>query len=122
MVEIRSQSDVPPEQMAQVPPSRHSDANAYMMQAVFELTSLVGRIDARTIAITERIESLKASTDATNDKIAKLESQVTLAKGFLICAVLLVPLCFTILWWSLGERIEQAILKQPAAIEHIPTK
>lgn len=111
-----------PENMPQVTPPRSSDANAYMMQAVFELNNMVGKIDARTTSICERLDAIKVSIDTSNDKVEKLAHQVSLAKGFMMAAVLLIPICSTIVWWAIGSRIENALNQAPVTSQNSRTE
>jgi hypothetical protein len=100
--------EAPPQAFAETLP-RASDMPAYTNQVLFEMNNTLGRLDAKLDGLSKGHDDVTKKIDALDDRIGKLEHKASMLTGILICAVFLIPICATVVWWSLGERISAAL-------------
>lgn len=93
--------DSPPREFPEVNP-KVSDMSAYTTQVLFEMQHSLGRIEST-------LENIGRTVNDVDGRLRSMESKASWVKGALACAVILIPICFGIVWWSLGERIENAL-------------
>ncbi|MBU1313973.1 MAG: hypothetical protein KJ947_22540 [Alphaproteobacteria bacterium] len=96
-------------------PPRAGDMPAYTNQVLFEMNNTLGKIEAKLDGLVKAVDANSSKSDALDGRLVKLENKASFLTGILICAVFLIPICSTIVWWSLGERIEAALRIDPAA-------
>ncbi|MGO7589963.1 hypothetical protein [Rhizobium leguminosarum] len=129
-----SSSEAPPTTFPEVTP-RPADMPAYTTQMIFEMQHALGRMesDIKTLSLSferaatkleqaiEKLDSsaerrLEKSDDAANKrsdrveaKVSALETKALFLTGFVAAVIVLVPVSAGLVWWSLGERIEQVL-------------
>ena len=117
--------DIPADDRQEVPePSRRYDA-MHVMQCLMELQKDLGSLTTKTDRLISDVSGLSARVDGVKDtlstRIGHLEKMLTLAQGFAFAAMIFIPICFAIVWWAVGSKIEQMRddllgVKKPAAI------
>lgn len=93
--------DSPPRDFPEVNP-KISDMGVYTTQMLFEMQHSLGRIESK-------LDNIDRTVSDVDGRLRSMESKASWIKGALACAVILIPICFGIVWWSLGERIENAL-------------
>ena len=91
----------PPKALPEKPPIA-SDMPHYAASVLFELSTTVGRIE-------QAVTTLGKSVEDVETRLKSIEGNATFIKGAIACAIILLPLCFSVIWWSLGERIQSAV-------------
>lgn len=93
---------------------RASDMPAYTNQVLFEMSNTLGRLDAKLDGLNRSQSELSKQIEGLDGRLAGLEHKASWLQGALITGVILIPLCATVVWWSLGQRIEDALrIKEP---------
>jgi hypothetical protein len=76
-----------------------------------EMHEDVACLTAKTDRLISDVSGLSAKVGGVEDKvggkIGALETALTWATGFGVAAMLLIPPCAAIMWWSFGSKIEQ---------------
>jgi hypothetical protein len=58
-------------------------------------------------AVATKTDRLIADVGEIGTKVRSLSDTMVWVKGFAVAAVILIPICATILWWLAGSKIEQ---------------
>ena len=58
-------------------------------------------------AMSTKTERLIVDLGALTTKLEKVSETLQWAKGFAVAAIILVPICGTIIWWMVGSKLEQ---------------
>lgn len=88
---------------------RISDMPAYTNQVLFEMSNTLGKLDAKLDGVSRSQAELSKQIDGLGERLSGLEHKASFLQGVLICAVFLIPFCAAVIWWSLGQRIEEAL-------------
>jgi hypothetical protein len=91
--------DVPAPDTREVPdPPRYDFMQ--VLQSMMELQKDLSAVATKT-------DRLIADVGGLSTKVGSLNSTMLWAKGFAVAAVILIPICATVLWWLAGSKIEQ---------------
>lgn len=74
------------------------DALWLITQQIHELTGGFSRTEAKT-------DRLIADVGDLTKEVKELRNSLMLAKGFGLAAVVLIPICATLVWWLVGSRL-----------------
>jgi hypothetical protein len=88
-----------PDQKEVADPGQRYDG-LHVLQTLMEVQK-----DITTIAT--KTDRLIIDVDKLDQKVDRVIGTLTLAKGFGIAALILIPICATVVWWLVGTKIEQ---------------
>lgn len=92
--------EIPPIDEQEVPDPRHRYDVLNVLQTMVELQKDITMIGTKTDRLIIDVEKL-------DQKVDQVSGTLTWAKGFGFAAMILIPICATIVWWLVGAKIEQ---------------
>lgn len=108
-----SSTDTTPRSFPETTPSRSFDMPAHTVQMIFEINGAIGRIEQSIKDLDKRIESnrsdLRQDHQSVEGRLRSIEKHWHWVAGGIGVAIVLIPICGAIVWYSLGERINQAL-------------
>jgi hypothetical protein len=112
-----SEPDVPSPERDVPDPSPRYDA-MQVLQTMMELQKDLATANTKTDRLITDLSTLTT-------KVGDISNTLFWAKGFAFAAVILIPVCATIIWWLVGGKLEQmrddllGIKKPPAILEQV---
>ncbi|PNE10474.1 MAG: hypothetical protein CR217_14170 [Beijerinckiaceae bacterium] len=99
--------EIPSPDQQDVPDPRHRYDVLQVLQTMMELQKDITMIGTKT-------DRLIIDVDKLDQKVDRVIGTLTLAKGFGIAALILIPICATVVWWLVGAKIEQVLAVRPS--------
>lgn len=101
-------SKQPPKRGADTPaPERGLDVPA-PLPPTYEpshVMQLLVEIQRELSSNTAKVDRLISDVGGLNTKVGSLDTSFSWAKGFAVCALLLIPISAGIVWWLVGDQI-----------------
>ena len=96
---VPSGPSIPAPDDRDVPDPERRYESMQVFQSLIEIQKDISSISTKTDRLITDFRTLDA-------KVSGLDTSLTLAKGFGIAAIILIPICATIVWWLVGSKLE----------------
>lgn len=101
---------------------QHDDLSATVEKSMDKQTqSLTATLERIEKGFDARFSSIEGRFTSLEGRMSEIEKKANYLTGFLACAIILIPICAWIVWWSLGEKVESLLLDRPAQTTVAPT-
>lgn len=115
-----TENETVPPVFPDVKPQQSIDMPAYTTQMIFEMSGTLGRIEEKLAGLDKRIETVRSELrddfNGIDTRFRSIEKYWHWIAGGVAVAVILVPFCGGIVWYSLQDKIEaiiQLVAKTP---------
>lgn len=97
----RQTEGVAPTSMPRTTPTEyHQPSHDFTLQAVMDMQKTLGEFTAK-------IDRLITDVAGVNAKVSDLQTSYTWVKGCIATAVILIPVCAVVVWWLIGDRLNE---------------